>query len=276
MSQIRIAVDADNLLGRQFSALEREQLPFAIVQACNATAFEIREVWKRTAPRVFDRPTSLTINAAMYRKATKARLFAEIFLRDEAFKGTPPAKYLRTEVDGGQRRKKGFEVLLQAKGLMPAGQFAVTGRGARTDQYGNVPGSQVTAILSQLGAQRDAYQNATTDKPKRPSNERSRAEYLGRTRLNTVAVMQRTVRRGGRYFALQRQRGKLAPGIYERIGTGFGSAVRSVFVFTTRASYTPRYDIYGLAQRTWDKLMPFYFNRELDKAIQSAIAKVRA
>ncbi len=36
MSQIRIAVDADNLLGRQFTALEREQLPFAIVQACNA------------------------------------------------------------------------------------------------------------------------------------------------------------------------------------------------------------------------------------------------
>jgi len=275
VSQIRIAVDADTLLGRQFTALEREQLPFAIVQACNATAYAIREAWKRAAPRVFDRPTPLTVNAAMYRKATKDRLFAEIFLRDEAFKGAPPSKYLQAEVEGGQRRKKGFEVLLQAQGWMPAGQFAVTGRGARTDQYGNVPGGQVTAILSQLGALRDPYQNANTAGPKRRSNERSRAEYLGRTRRNTVAVMQRTVRRGGRYFALQRPRGKLAPGIYERIGTGFGSAVRSVFVFTSRASYTPRYDIFGLAQRTWDKLMPFYFNRELDKAIRSAIAQVR-
>ncbi|KAB7767624.1 hypothetical protein [Xanthomonas maliensis] len=275
MSQIRIAVDADNLLGRQFTALEREQLPFAIVQGCNATAYAIRDAWKRAAPRVFDRPTPLTVNAAMYRKATKDRLFAEIFLRDEAFKGAPPSKYLQAEVEGGQRRKKGFEVLLQAQGWMPAGQFAVTGRGAHTDQYGNVPGGQVTAILSQLGALRDPYQNANTDGPKRRSNERSRVEYLGRTRRNTVAVMQRTVRRGGRYFALQRPRGKLAPGIYERIGTGFGSAVRSVFVFTSRANYTPRYDIFGLAQRTWDKLMPFYFNRELDKAIRSAIVQVR-
>ncbi len=59
------------------------------------------------------------------------------------------------------------------------------------------------------------------------------------------------------------------------VGTWVMRTAESV-VFTTRASYTPRYDIYGLAQRTWDKLMPFYFNRELDKAIQSAIAKVRA
>ncbi|MCE4552733.1 hypothetical protein LYZ85_24115, partial [Xanthomonas hortorum pv. vitians] len=106
--------------------------------------------------------------------------------------------------------------------------------------------------------------------------ERSRAEYLGKTRQGTTAVMRRTVRRGGRYFEIKRQRGKLAPGIYERISTGFGGAVRSVFVFTARASYTQRYDIFGLAQRTWDKLMPFYFNRELDKALRSAIAKVSA
>ena len=43
MSQIlRVAVDADNMLGRQFTELERQNLPFAIVRACNATAFEIR------------------------------------------------------------------------------------------------------------------------------------------------------------------------------------------------------------------------------------------
>jgi hypothetical protein len=257
MSQIKIDVDADNMLGRQFTALERDQLPYAVVQACNATAFEIRETWKRTAPRVFDRPAPLTINAALYRKATKERLFAEIFLRDEAFKGTPPAKYLLAEVEGGSRRKKGIEVLLQAKGLMPAGQFAVIGRGATPDQYGNVRGSQVTAILSQLQAQRDRYQNEN--------------------RESSVSVRRRQSKkkRGGQYFAITKQRGRLKPGIYERINTGFGSAVRSIFIFTKQATYKPRYDIFGLAQRTWDKLMPFYFNRELEKAIQTAITKVR-
>ncbi|MCC4600302.1 hypothetical protein [Xanthomonas melonis] len=257
MSQIRIAVDAANLLGRQLSALEREQLPFAIMQACNATAFEIRETWKRTAPRVFDRPSPLTINAALYTKATKQSPFAEIFLRDRASNGTSPAKYLLAEVEGGTRRRKGLEVLLQAKGLMPAGQFAQMGRGASLDQFGNVRRSQVKAVLSQLQAQ-------------------SPQQIAGRESSARSRKRQSSKNRGGQYFAITKQRGRLKPGIYERVGTGFGSAVRSIFIFTESASYTPRYDIFGLAQRTWDKLMPFYFNRELDKAIQSAIAKVRA
>ncbi|ASK91872.1 MULTISPECIES: hypothetical protein [Xanthomonas] len=283
MSQIKIEVDADNLLGRQFTELERQQLPYAVVQAVNATAFEIRQVWQRTAARVFDRPVALTRNAVLYRRAgstggrggfgTTNRPYAEIWIRDDAFKGNPPSKYLRAQVDGGERRKKGFEVLLQQKGVLPAGMFAVAGRGAKLDAFGNVPAGTVTRLLSQLGAARDAYQNETPTSRKRRTSESSRAEYLGRGRKGNMAVVSRTVRRGGRYFALQRQRGKLPPGIYERIGTGFGSAVRSVFVFTRRAQYTPRYDIYGLAQRSWDKLMPFHFNRELDKAMQTAFAR---
>jgi len=270
VSLVKIAVDADNLLGRQFSELERQNLAFAVMQAVNATAYEIREQWKRVAARVFDRPTALTRNAAMYRKATKDRLYAEIFLRDEAFKGTPPAKYLLAQVEGGARRKKGFEVLLQQRGVMPAGQFAVAGRGARLDAYGNVSAGEITRILSQLGAQRDPYQNETPSSRRRRTSEGRRYDYLGRDRKGNTAVAARTVRRGGRYFALQTRRGRLAPGIYERIGTGFGSAVRSVFVFTGRATYRPRYDIFAQAQRQWDKLMPFYFNRELETALASS------
>ena len=59
-------------------------------------------------------------------------------------------------------------------------------------------------------------------------------------------------------------------GIYERIATAWGSAVRSIFIFTNGATYTPRYNIFGLAQRAWDKLMPFHFNRELAKALETS------
>ncbi|TDB28410.1 hypothetical protein ATCM_12495 [Stenotrophomonas sp. ATCM1_4] len=249
MAQIRIGVDPDNALGRQLTDLERSQLPFAASQAANKVAFEIRERWKQRAPQVFDRPTPLTKNAALYRKATKARPYAEIFIRDEAFKGTPPSKYLFTEVEGGTRRRKGFERLLQGKGLMSPSQFAVMGRGARPNQYGNVPAGQVTKLLSQLGAQRDRYQNQTPTSAKR---RRSRAP------------------KGGEYFVITKRRGKLRPGIYERIGTGWGSAVRSVFIFTNTANYQPRYDIFGMAEDTWKKLMPFYLKRELEKAMETA------
>lgn len=248
MSLIKIAVDADNMLGRQFSELERQNLAFAVMQACNATAVEIRQQWADTAPRVFSNPTPMTRRAAQYRKATKQKLYADIFLRDEASNGTPPAKYLQAEVEGGVRRKKGFEILLQQRGAMPAGMFAVAGQGAKLDQYGNVRAGQISQILSQLGARQDKYQNQSDVSAKRRRTKR---------------------KRGGEYFALPQKRGRLLPGIYERIATGFGSA-RSIFIFTPKANYKPRYNIFGLAQRAWDKLMPFYFNRELAKALESS------
>lgn len=247
MSMLRIAVDADNMLGRQFTELERQNLGFAVMQACNATAVEIRGEWARIAPRVFDRPVPMTARAAQYKKATRQKLFAEVFLRDESTGGTPPAKYLLSEVEGGQRRKKGFEILLQKKGAMPAGMFAVAGEGAPLDRYGNVRASHVSKILSQMGARQDPLQNQTDTSAKR-----------------------RRRRGGGELFALKVKRGRLLPGIYERFKFGAGSIVRSIFIFTRSANYKPRYNIFALAQRAWDKLMPFHFNRELAKALESS------
>jgi len=260
VSLIRIAVDADNMLARQFTELEQKNLPFAVIQACNATAVEIRDVWARNADRVFDRPVPLTRRAVLYRKAgnlgglqrdgftSTSRNYAEVFIRDEASNGTPPAKYLIRQVDGGTRRKKGFEILLQQKGAMPAGMFAVAGEGAPLDRFGNVRAGQVSKILSQMGARQDPLQNQTDASVKRRGRRK----------------------RGGDYFALHQKRGRLLPGIYERIGFAFGSAVRSIFIFTRGASYKPRYNIFALAQRAWDKLMPFHFNRELAKALESS------
>lgn len=248
MAQIRITVDPDNILGRQLTELEQSQLPFAAAQAANKVAYEVRERWKRQAPRVFDRPTPLTVNAAMYRKATKAQPYAEVFIRDEAFKGTPPSKYLVAEVEGGQRRRKGFERLLQSRGILSPTQFAVMGRGAQANQYGNVPAGQVTKILSQLGAQRDRYQNQTDVSKKRRRGKKNN--------------------RDGEYFVLATRKGALRPGVYERIGQGSG--VRSIFIFTNTAGYRPRYDIFGMAEDTWKKLMPFFLKRELEKAMLTA------
>lgn len=259
-SLIKIDVDADNVLARQFTALERTQLPFAVMQAVNATAFEIRETWKRTAQRVFDRPTPLTMNAVLYQKATRQRLFATVFIRDEAHKGTPPAKYLQPQVEGGQRRLKGMERLLQGANLMPQNRYAVPGKGAPLDAYGNVKAGVVRKIISQSRAGREA----------------------GYVSNETDAARERRLRRqqkrggGGSYFVLQKQRGKLMPGIYERHVFGFGSAVKSIFVFVTTPTYSARYNIYGLAQRQWNTLMPFYFNRELAKALETSKLRGKA
>ena len=261
---LKIEVDADNLLGRQFSELERTQLGFAAMRASNAVAFELRNTWKTTAQRVFDRPTPFTMNAILYRKATKDRPFAEVFVRDEAAKGTPPAKYLLPQVEGGSRRPKGMEALLRSSGAggeawLPAGMFAVPGQGAKLDAFGNVPSGQVRKIISQLRAGRESGYVSNESDALRGKRVRRQNRRGG----------------GGRYFVQRTRRGKLLPGIYERIVSGFGSGVRSIFIFVRKPTYRRRYDIFGLAQRQWNRLMPFHFNRELAKAVQSAVLRGR-
>ena len=259
MSLLQIEVDADDLLGRQFSRLERQNLPFAIVQASNKTAYQVRESWKRAAIRTFDRPTPLTVNGVLYRKATRKKLYAEIYLRDEASKGTPPAQYLRAQVEGGERRPKGMERLLMSGGLMPQGTFAVPGDDAPRNQYGNVGSGQVRKIQSQLRAGLEAGYISNE------SNDR-RGRRLKR---------QRTRGGGGSYFVVRQQRGRLRPGIYERVVFAQGSAVRSIFIFTRTAVYDRRYDIFGIAEKEWNRLMPFYFERELANAVEDSIIRGR-
>lgn len=260
MSVMQIEVDADDMLGRQFSELEKKNLDFAIVQASNKTAFEVRESWKRAAVKMFDRPTPLTVNAALYRKATKQKLYAEIFIRDDVSKGTPPAQYLRAQVEGGERRPKGMERLLMSAELMPRDQFAVPGKDAPRDQYGNVPSGQVRRILSQLRAGLEAgYTSNETDE--------GRARRLKRQRKRGG---------GGSFFVVQQQRGRLRPGIYERIEFAQGSAVRAMFIFVRAAVYNRRYDIFGIAEKEWNRLMPFFFERELANAVETSILRGRA
>ncbi|HZF97083.1 MAG TPA: hypothetical protein VEY92_02360 [Pseudoxanthomonas sp.] len=253
MSLIKVDVDRGNLLAREFTELERRNLPFALRQAVNATAFAVRQRWAEIASKVFDTPTPLTIKAAQYHKATFARPYAEIFIRDEALNGTPPAKYLQAQVAGGERARKGLEVLLQGQGCMPAGTFAVPGKGASLDAHGNLKRSQINQVLSQLGTRRDALQNESDT-----SRDRRRRRSAKRGT------------RGGEFFSINKRRGRLLPGIYERISTGFGSALKSLFVFVRAARYTPRYDLLGAAQKIFERQLPFHFKRELDKAVQTS------
>lgn len=253
---IRIAVDGGNVVSRQFSELERTQLPFATATAINATAFDTRQRWAEVMPRIFDRPTALTRQAVLYTKASKGNLAAEVFIRDESFKGTPPAKYLEAQVMGGSRRTKGIERQLTARGILPAGMFVVPGQGAKLDQHGNLPRSQLNQIKSQLGIQGDALSN---------ESPASRGRRLKRNAKKGV--------RGGNYFAVKQREGGLAAGVYERVVTGFGSALRSVLHFVRSVRYRRRYPIFQMAQTIFDRRYPANFNKALATAVASAWSK---
>lgn len=232
------------------------RLPNAVSAALNDAAFATREEWKREAQQVFDRPTPLTVNAALVRKSTPQTLVAEVFIRDDVSSGAPPSEYLQHQVKGGTREQRRFEFSLSRSG---GAQFYAPGRqaGLYLDPFGNIGPGAIRAIQSQLGAA-----------------ELVSGFSANRTRT-TRERQRRRIRRqgggGGQFFMLPADRGKLKRGVvYERLVSGQGprggfrdNTVRAVLFAIRRPVYRRRYDVFSLAQRTFDRLFAQQLQRQL-------------
>jgi hypothetical protein len=229
---ISAKVDTSDL-ERAFSKLEREQLPFITSLAVNRTSALVRDELKATIPQVFNAPVGLTQGSVFLTKAANKRgpFERDVFLRDEASKGTPPVKYLAPETEGGPRRVKRFERALRSAGVMASNEFAYPARSYKLNAQGNIPASVVTRILSQVRASPDPEQNAT-----KGSNRKGK-------RKGKVG-----------YFAA-RAGGHLKPGIYHRVSNQFGPVQRplqAVLTFSSDApSYTTRFPFKKIAARTY-------------------------
>ena len=129
-----------------------KQYEFAVARALTDTAVELRIELYAEQRRVFDRPTRYTQNSMFVRKATRAKLTAEVLLKDRLLSGTT-----RSHVDtighqytGGNRRAKAIELYGRRAGLMAQNEFLVPGAGARLDSNGNMSRGQVQQVLSQI------------------------------------------------------------------------------------------------------------------------------
>lgn len=205
--------------------------------ALTRTAKLVKEALVEEMPRAFDRPTPWTLNGLMMRPATFENMTAEVSIKDFAPKGTPAIKYLRPQIFSGGRNVKRFERALRAAGVLPNDMYAVPGRDVPLDQYGNVSAPYITKMLSQLRAFPEVgYRANETEKGRQ-------------RRLKSKKV------RGGDWFVVKEQRGKLKPGIYQRFqfGSGknnpFGSAIKVIFIFTSQPQYTQRYNFFEIGER---------------------------
>lgn len=245
------AIDTTQLVAKM-SDLEKRQLPFAVMLTINDAMYDVREGWKTEIATVFQAPTPLTINAVLYKKATKDNLVAEVFLRNEATKGTPPSRYLIENIkpEGG-REEKPFEYLLRQAGVLGNDEFVTPARGFTLDAYGNVPGGILTAILSDLQASRsiDAYSTAE-----------SRAKRARRRNRAKSSV----------YWYERGTRGKLPRGIYQRQGLGFRMVLAIVEGVPV---YRQRFDAYAIAERIFNKAFATRFPERLAFAVRTARIK---
>ncbi len=257
MSLIRIEVDTGGVLDRTFSDLEKRQLPFVGITTANKVAEEIKYRWSQMLRRQLSSPVRLTQNAAMVKRARYTRggsgrrnvEAAEVFIRDEAAKGTPPARYLFPQVFGGQGHDRGIDRGLRRAGVLRLSEFAIPVEDSTlTDANGNVKRGVVQQILSQMGAQFDQLSNET-------GASRARNVRRGKRRFFAVTTSDRKGRNR-----------HLSPGIYWRDGR---VDLTKVYHFTRRPSkYRSRLDIFGAAQKSFDQVFPFHFNRELEKALE--------
>lgn len=142
---------------RQLSNVGRRQLPFAMAQALNDTAAEVKEAWGVHLGRRLDRPTPFTRKGIYTRRATKSRRVAEVGSK------TIQRGYLKWQAEGGTRRAKGRAVPVPV--------------GIRLNKYGNMPKN----ALGRAIARKDTFSGNVRGVAgvfKRPSKSRRKSGGL--------------------------------------------------------------------------------------------------
>lgn len=240
-------------------ARAKSQVPFALARALTKTAQDVRAAQRKEIERVFDRPTPFTRNAVYMRPATKVRLQAEVWLKDN---GSRP-NHLLPQIEGGARPLKRFEQRLVMTGYMQPTERAVPAAGARLDAYGNMSRGQINQILSQLktAVVQGDYSNATDSKRSRAKRERE-AYFVSRGPGTWRG-------KGAWKNGLKSQH--LPRGVYVRRSFGaLGTAIKPVLLFVPRALYRKRYHFYELADRVLQQRFGVHWNESMAIALRTA------
>lgn len=225
---------------RRLSDLQRKHLPRAQMNAANRLGAVIHTILRKEMAESFDRPTPYTLRGMNWMRATPGKPLVRIWLEEFANKGIAPADFLAAQIEGGPRRHKRFERALIARGLMPAGSFAVPGRQAPIDAYGNVAGSFIVRMLSDLQAFGEQGYRANR-----------RGKRRGAKKTN--------------YFFVPRKGSALKPGVYWHMP---GGMLGVVFFFVSSTSYRQRFDFYGTGRRAYQRYATRFLTEELGKLVR--------
>jgi hypothetical protein len=143
---------------RELSA-EADRLGRMARRAVNEGAWRAREAVKKEMRDVFNAPTPFILNSMRIIPATDTGTEAQLAWKDADYasgqgsvRSRGGGEILRPHIEGGGRDSKRFEDLMRDAGILARGEFAVIAKGAPKDRYGNIPRSELVAILSDLRA----------------------------------------------------------------------------------------------------------------------------
>jgi hypothetical protein len=179
--ELKVEVQGVEQLRAEFGSLLPRRIQFAVLKALDRTADKTKDRLYSEMHRVFHRPTPYTLGALRLKPPTMSNLQAEVGFKEPwAPRST---KYLEPQVEGGPRRRKGFEVAMSRFGVRGLGmrgiqslvgndEYLIPAREVPLNQYGNVSPGLIQKILSGLQAQPDRYAQTTAASRKRKkSNE---------------------------------------------------------------------------------------------------------
>jgi hypothetical protein len=254
MTGFRMSVKSDmDRAARELGPRLARQVTFAAALALTRTAQHIRDAQERELRDVFDRPTPYTLRSLRLIPATKAKLRARVWLKDDGTARVGESHYLLPQIRGGTRSLKAFERMLRDAGVLPAGMFIVPGAAAKLDAYGNLARGQLVQILSYFRSFGMAGYSANM-------NDKGRAKLARTTKA----------KQGFAYFVARPGDGRLPPGIYQRFNLALGSAIKPVLIFVDGVRYERRYPFGYLADRVRKLHWPAEWRRALNEAKASA------
>jgi len=248
MTTINISANVDEAI-KKLGAMS-SQIPFVTSLAINRTGQKVVAKEEHEIRDVFDKPTPYIQKSVFLRPSNKTNLTAIIGLKDFASKGNPASKILSAEIAGGSRRLKRYEVALRRVGALPNGYYTVPGAAAKIDQYGNIVRSQITQMLSYFQAFPEAGYKANTTQDKKDRLAKGSKKKMGVS-----------------YFVGRVGRSPL--GIWMRIHSAFGSAVKPMLMFVPSAQYQPILDFKFVAENTVNK----EFAEEFERAFNEVFVK---
>ena len=262
----QIIFNPEELLGK-INELEKTLLPRAATNALHKAVFETTKELSSQAANRFTNPVPFTLKSFLYKKPAPVgsnSIEASVFIRDDAAKGNPPAKYLQG-VMGGQpniyptrfqrmlRRlpdragNPNRDALGNQGSILSAGEIMVPTRSpkVRRNQYGNMTVGQYTQILTDLagGASSADYLTFQSEKQRmkrKAQNERRAAKGKKPLKRDVYFYMNKNM-------AQERNLTSKTGGIFLKSRTG---SLHRIMTQTSNANVPYKFDFLAIAEDT--------------------------
>lgn len=215
--------------------LSKEATARVLEKTINETLVEIKKAEQEEMKKCFDKPTPWILNGLYVWRANRSNLEGYVGFKDAQ------AKILLPHVEGGGREFKRSEKWFQNVSGMSGTPYWVPGAWAPRNAYGNVPGGQITRMLSAAGAHPDPYSRST-----------KRSKRRNRAVKNLVVLGPRQGR---------------MPGVYQRVGRG----LKPMLIFVKGVTYQRRFMFYEVGQKTADRVFKQRFDANYEAMWRTGI-----